>query len=193
MARVGMKHLMFAPISAENASAAPTYGDSVVLGRAVRGARTPTRYDAKLYGEDGIAESYNGMKEISVEIETTELEEANAVAMGIYKQIGTGTSISYRQTQKPTAFGGCGWVETHVRRGVELFIAIWIYKVQLSPGAEEAKTRGDNLEYGTTSMTGTSMPAFADTDGDDAYYDLKVCTSLADAVTWLETIAPPAD
>jgi len=189
MARVGMKHLVFAPIATENASAAPTYSGGVVLGRAVRGNRTPTRYDAKLYGDDGLAESYNGLKEIGVEIETTELVEANAVTMGILKAVGTGETLTYRQTQKPTVFGGCGWVETHVRHGVELYVAIWIYKVQLAPGNEEARTRGDNLEYGTESMTGTSMAAFADTDGDDVYYELKVCTSLTAATTWLDGLA----
>lgn len=193
MARVGMKHLMFAPIATESASAAPTYGDSVVVGRAVRGARTPVRYDGKLYGDDGIAESYNGMKEITMEVETTELEEANAVAMGIYKAVGTGTAVAYRQTNKPTAFGGWGWVETHVRKGVEFYVAIWVYKAQLAPGAVESRTRGDNLEYGTDSLTGTSLAAFTDSDGEDAYYDLKVCTTLAAAIDWLESIAPPAD
>jgi len=186
MARVGMKHLVFAPITAENTNAAPTYGDMVVLGKAVRGNRTPTRYDAKLYGDDGLAESYNGMKEIGVEVETTHLVEDNAVALGIYKKSGTGDAVIYRQTQKPTAYGGCGWIETHVRDGVELFVAIWIYKVQLAPGNEEARTRGENLEYGTSSLSGTSMPAFADTDGDDVYYDLKVFSSYTAAQTWLD-------
>lgn len=190
MARVGMKHLVFAPISQENDGAAPTYGAGAVLGRAVRGARTPTRYDAKLHGDDGIAESYNGLKEVGVEIETTELEEANAVKLGIYKAItsGTGTSAvtTYRQTQKPTAYGGLGWVETHVRKGETLYVSVWIYKVQLAPGTIESKTLGDNLEYGTSSLSGVSLPPFADADGDDAYCDLQVFKSLDDAMDWVD-------
>ena len=189
MARVGMRHLVFAPITQENAGAAPTYGTGVVLGRAVRGARTPNRYDAKLYGDDGIAESYNGLKDISIEVETTELEEDNAVTLGLFKAVGTGADKIYRQTGNPTVYGGCGWVETHVRRGVTLYIAYWIYKTQLGAGQEEARTKGENLEYGTQSLTGTGMPAFTDTDGDDAYTDTKVFQSLTEAITWLDNLA----
>lgn len=189
MARVGMRHLVFASISTENAGSAPTYASpGLVLGRAVRGARTPNRYDAKLYGDDGIAESYNGLKDISIEVETTELEEESAATIGLFKTIGTDNKV-YRQTNKPTAFGGVGWVETHVRKGTTYYIGYWIYKTQLASGQEEARTRGENLEYGTQSLTGTALPAFTDADGDDAYTDTKVFTSLTSAIAWLDGLA----
>ena len=190
MARVGMKHLVFATIGTENTGAAPTYASpGVVLGRAVRGSRTPNRYDGKLYGDDGLAESYNGIKDISVEVETTEIEEATAAVLGIFKTVGSGVNLTYRMTNKPTPFGGCGWIETHVRKGVTYYVGFWIYKTQLGTGQEEARTLGDNMEYGTQSLTGTAMAAFTDTDGDDAYTDTKVFTSLTSAIAWLDGLA----
>ena len=187
MARVGMRHLVFATISTENANTAPTYASpGLVLGRAVRGSRTPNRYDGKLYGDDGLAESYNGIKDMSIEVETTELEEASAVTLGIFKTVGTGDAIVYRMTNKPTVFGGCGWVEHHVRKGVNYWVGFWIYKTQLATGQEEAKTMGDTMEYGTSALTGTAMAAFTDTDGDDAYTDTKVFTTLSSAISWVD-------
>lgn len=190
MARVGMRHLVFATISTENANAAPTYASpGVVIGRAVRGSRTPNRYDGKLYGDDGLAESYNGIRDITVEVETTEIEEATAATLGLFKAVGTGNTLVYRTTNKPTPYGGVGWVETHVRKGVTYYIGYWIYKTQLGSTQEEAKTLGENMEYGTHSLSGTAMPAFTDTDGDDAYTDTKVFTTLSSAIGWVDGLA----
>ena len=190
MARVGMKHLVFATIGTESATTAPTYGSpGLVLGRAVRGSRTPNRYDGKLYGDDGIAESYNGVRDMTVEVETTELVEASATTLGIFKTVGTGDNTVYRTTDKPTAFGGCGWVETHIRKGVTSYVGFWIYKTQLATGTQEAKTKGENLEYGTETLTGTALPAFADSDGDSVYTETKVFTTLSSAISWLDGLA----
>lgn len=189
MARTGLDYLVFSPITAENSNAAPTYGQGFVIGRAVRAAITENRYDAKLYGDDHIAEAYNGVRDCNVEIETTEITEATMVKLGLRKAVTSGQQTVYRMTDEPTPYGGLGYAEPLMRFGVMKYRATWLYKVQLGMGGWEAQTKGENLTYGTESMTGTALPLPVDATGANSCLDQAVFDTLAEAETWLNNLA----
>lgn len=188
MARIGMRHLVFAPITAE-ANNTVTYGTGLVIGRAVRGAVTINRYDAKLYGDDALAEAYNGVKDLSLEIETTELEEANAATMGILKATTSGSDTTYSITDDPGVYGGCGWVQVVQRKGVVKYKAIWVYKTCLGNGSDESATKGDSLTFGTNTLSGAGLAVQVDSTGTNHYMKEQVFDTLSAAVAYLDGLA----
>ena len=187
MARIGMRHLVFAPIEAE-ANGTITYGTGLVIGRAVRGAMTLNRYDGKLYGDDTIAESYNAVRDISLEIETTELEEEKAAAMGLLKATSTGSgttaTTTYSVTDAPGNYGGVGWVQVLQRFGQIKYKAVWVRKAQLGNENDESNTKQDSINFGTNALTGTALGVES---GEDVIFtDEQVFATLSAAVAWLD-------
>lgn len=185
MAKIGLTHVAWAPITAENeGTGVPTYGTGIILGRGIRATATENRADAKLYGDNKVAERANNLLSVDLEYELTELVEANAEAIGLIDACATATD-GYEGTDDATNYGGTGYIEHIVRHGVPAYKGRWYYKAQLGRNADEARTRGDNVEFGTPTLAGEAM-AIDDGSGKNKFYIEKVHATLTAALTWLK-------
>ena len=80
-----------------------------------------------------------------------------------------------------------GWVATNIVGGSIYYEAKWIFKIRLSRnGANEDKTKAENLEYGTHALSGSGVGLVVDDSGELSYSKARVFDSLSDALDWLD-------
>lgn len=188
MARVGMRHLVFAPIATETPGSAITYGTGVVMGRVVRGTVNWSRNDNPLYGDDVVAENDNGVTGYTLDVETTELIEGTAAIVLGYTATGT-DDPEYDITDASAPYGGCGYIQVLIRRGVQTFKAVWYHKVQFGVDTEETQTKEQQVTWGTPALNGQGFGVFNDASGKAKFRKEKVFTTEAAAVSYLNGLA----
>ena len=188
MAKIGMKHVVFAPITAETAGSALTYGNGTVIGHAMKGTVNWDTNDNPLYGDDVIVENDNGANGYTLEIGVTEmLETVEATVLG-YTAVGT-TDVHYEITDQAAPYGGCGYLMVLKRNNVIKYKAVWFYKVQFSMQTEETQTKKQQIEWGTPVITGRGMGVLTDSSGKAYFRKQKVFDTFSAAMTWLDGLA----
>lgn len=188
MARIGMLHPVFAPITAESGNTI-TYGAGVVMGRAVSGALNWQRDDGQLYGDDAVAETDNSITGYTLDVTTTEMtEESEVVVLGTLKN-GTGNDVEYEETNQPGPYGGHGYVQVLKRFGVLIYRAIWYHKISFGVQSEETQTKGQSVTWGTPMVHGLGMAVYNDNSGKAKFRKKKLFTTAAAAIAYLDGLA----
>ena len=73
MAKVGMRHLVYAKVATETPGTGITYTGGADMAPARRGNVNFDRPDNPLYGDDVMQDNDNGITGVTVEVETTDL------------------------------------------------------------------------------------------------------------------------
>ena len=191
MPKIGMRHIVAAPITAEAANSVPTYGQGKILGPATRGNVTWQRADGKLYGEDVLQFGENGITGGDLAIGTTQLlEDTEAMILG-YRY--DSTADKYITTGVSAPYVGCGYIQVLKRKTAagliqRLYRARLFYKVQFGEEGEETKTKENNIEFGTPEIKGNLFGIYDGVDEEAAFRETKVFSSLSAAVAWLDNV-----
>ena len=185
MASIGMMHPVFAPI-VEESGGAITYGQGVVMGRAVSGTLNWERSDDKLYGDDAVAETDNSITGYTVDVASTELTEAaEMVVLGTTKN----SNDEYEETGDPGPYGGHGYIRVLKRFGVLYYLACWFHKVSFGVQTENSNTKGQTITWGTPTVHGLGMAVYNDATGKAKFRKKKLFNNVADAIAWLDALA----
>ena len=128
---------------------------TATIGKAVTANISITASDVKQYGDDGVAESDRGFQDGTVDLTTTELSaEHNALLLG-HKITEEGELIANAEDIPPyVMFGFCAAKRVD---GKNKYRAIILQKVQFGEPNDEHKTKGENLEFGDSSISGTIL------------------------------------
>lgn len=189
MAYVGLRYIVFAPITTEDRNQPIVYGPGVVMGRAISANIEFSRNEEPLYADDVMAESDNSITGGTIEIGVDDiLEDAQVTVFGVEKSGQTGQEI-YRETGAASPYGGVGYIRVRRYKGATSYIAYWIHKTQFAPSSEEATTKGESIEWQTPTASGNVMGVYLDATGTAYFRDHKVCTTEAEAVEWLNGLA----
>lgn len=189
MARIGMKHLVYAPISAEGSNSI-TYGTGVLAEHARRGAVTYNWAEGSLYGDDLLAEYAKECRGADIEVEMTELDAAVAVLLGLEKvKSGSGATAVYTMKSENQVRVGFGFIQTQVVNGTKLYRAFWFHKVSFTPGNEESATKEDTIAWGSPTISGKCWTVDLDDSGEPQVRDFKDFTTEAAAAAWLDGLA----
>ena len=84
MAKYGAKYIRWAPFAEttpETDGELPDYGTPVSIGELIKVTDAPTFNEAKLYGDNALQIYVNEYKECSVDVEVTDISNANAAAI----------------------------------------------------------------------------------------------------------------
>ena len=191
MARIGMRHLVWAKIKEEKYGQELTYDTGKLLGRAVSGDLSWERNDNPLYGDDEIAENDNGINGYTLDIGMTELIEATAAeVLGRETVNATGGEVDYYEdTDQEAPNGGCGFIQVLRRHGVTSYRAYWFRKIQFSEESESSATKGETIEWGTPTIHGVGMGVVTDGTGKARFRKIKVFGTESDAIEWLNGLA----
>lgn len=182
MARIGMLHPVFSPITAESENDI-TYGAGVVLGRAVEGALNWQRADDQLYGDDAVAETDNSISGYTLDVTATEMtEDVEQVVLGTIKN----DSDEYEETNEPGPYGGAGYVQVLKRFGKLIYRAIWYYKICFGIQSEQTQTKGQAVTWGTPTVHGLGMAVYNDQSGKAKFRKKKKFNNAADAIAYLD-------
>ena len=185
MAKIGMRHLVYAVVATETPGTGITYTGGADLAPAVSGNLTYDRSDNPLYGDDVMQDSDNGITGFSLDITTTELSAANEAALLGYTVDGTDATL-YSVTDVAAPYVGVGFVQVLRRRGTVTYRALWFPKVQFGISSEETQTRQQSIEWGTPTLNGKGFGVYLDASGAATFRMQKECATLAAAQTFLD-------
>lgn len=189
MAYIGMKHPVWAPINGYTPGQEIIYGAGVVLGKAVGADLTLERAEANLYADDEKAESDNSVTGGTISIEVDDLEmEAAKKAFGLIERTVNGNK-AYATSGDASPYGGCGWMRTRKKNGVYSYVVMWVHRCQLGMSAKNSATKGEQMAYQTTTMSGDILGAQVDETLKTLYVDEIPMETEADAIALLDTLA----
>lgn len=186
MAAIGMRYAVWAELTSESNNTL-TYGTGRVLGRARSFGLNWEKEDNELYADDAVAETDQSITGYTVDLETSELLEADEAAMLGYNQVGS--TNEYEITDDDPPYGGTGYVQPLKRRGVRLYKAVWYPKVQFSAPNESAATKEKSITWQTPKLSGKGLAVYNDATGKAKFRRHQVFSTLESARAYLNAKA----
>ena len=189
MAKTGMRYVVTAKLKEENEGSLPTYENGLVMGRGISAEVSLTRTDSKLYADDVLAESENAITggDISIGVDDI-LEDAQEVIFGLVKS-GDAGDYEYDDKAVGAPYVGVGYLQERRYKGAVSYLPYWYWKVQFAPMDDKAATRGENVEWQTTTAKGTLMGVVKDSSKVASFRTHKVYGTAAEAIAWLNQMA----
>lgn len=191
MPKVGMRHVVAALIdtASEIANQPLTYTGGMIVTRAVAADITYERSENNYYADDALAEADNAATSGTISITGSEfLPEARAAFFGVKKVTEDGKTI-YRTTSTPSPHIGLGYMTTMIYKGKYKYFANWVHKMQFALSGENARTKGETIEWQDETATGNIMGVSIDSSGDIAFVDQIEFKTAAEAEAWLDSKA----
>ena len=192
MAFIGLRYPVFAPIASEPEEAPIEYGAGIRLCDAMAANVSFKRSDSQLYSSDVVAESDNGITGGTVSFGTSDLTDAHQKTVLGVKEVGTSPNQYYEETSASAAPGGFGYIRVKKKKGVLRYVAYWVHKVLFALNTDEAKTKGESIEWQTPTIEGQMMGVFIDTSGVACFRRHQEFATYAEAKAWIDAIAEPA-
>mgnify|MGYP001176948929 CR=1 FL=1 len=189
MPKIGLLKPIFAKITGEPENAAITYAAGKVLAHAIEAGVAYQKNDSPLYADNTIVENDTSVTGAEITLGLDDIAEADQVDLLGMVKTGTAGNEEYEVTSESAPYVGVGYVEVRKRNGVISYTANWFHKVLFGVPDESAKTKNEKLEWQTPTIKGKAMGVYLDDTGVLRYKISKPCTTLAAALTWLETKA----
>lgn len=189
MAYIGMRHPVFAPVESYEPGTEISYGEGVVLGKAIGATLTLQRADGSLYADDEKAEADNSVTGGTVSLELDDIKHEDAVkALGIIKRT-VGEQTVYSTSGRAAPYGGCGWLRERKLNGVISYVIQWVHRLQLGQNTKNAATKGQTITYQTTTLDGEVLGAQVDESMETYYVDEIPVETVAEGIAWLDAKA----
>lgn len=189
MAYIGMRHPVFAPVESYEPGQPITYGEGVVLGKAIGATLTLQRTDTSLYADDMKAEADNSVTGGTVSLELDDIKHEDAMkALGLIKRTVNEKTV-YSTSGQAAPYGGCGWIRERKLNGVISYVVQWVHRLQLGQNTKNAATKGQTITYQTTTLDGEVLGAQVDESMETFYVDELPMDTVAEAIDWLDTMA----
>lgn len=179
MAAIGLQKPHFAPFAGDEPNdALPTYGDGIVLGKAVSAKMTVQTATGELYADDVLAESVSEFVSASLALETDDLEDDALVsALGVTKN--EEDEIVYN-INDVYPLGGLGYFKKLQRKSKIFYRAYFYPKCKASPVDDNGQTKANSVTFQTSTLNFT---IYAANTGD--WQITKTCQTAAEAIAWI--------
>lgn len=161
-----------------------TYTGGFRCGKAIETSVTPQYAEGTLFGDNTTAEYDKEFKYADLVLNTTTLPiEAHNTMFGHTIDESENKSITFK-AEDEAGYVGYGFYTVEKTNGKKTYEACWLPKCKFSEGAVSYKTKGDNIEYQTPSLTGQ---AHALDDG--TWKEVQVFDTEKQAQDWIEVKA----
>lgn len=178
MARIGLKYFRYGILDEDT----ETYGGALQLGKAVDCKVSLDLNSAELYADDGLAESDYSVKKGTVTITVDEDDDATISALTGHS-IDTTSHEIIRKDSDVAPYVGFGRIITKLVNGVYKYKVEFLCKVKFKDALPDEKTKGESVEFTTSSLEGTVLKL---TDG--TWSKSKTFTTYTDAIAYLEDL-----
>ena len=187
---IGVLKPTYAPIAAEQDSAAITYGTGKTFARAIEIDVSYKSGDTVLYCDDNIGEVDNSVTSADVSANVDDVPQDDQVAMLSKVKSGTTGDEVYSVVAASSPYVGFGYVSVKRQPGGGVkYQGNWFYKVQFSLPDENNKTKGEKIEFQTPTLKGKALMVNIDATGVAKLKAEKLLSTLAAAFAWLQTMA----
>lgn len=158
MAGIGLKCFGFARLISET-NGVRTYGPGIVFGKAVQANIQWQGDDSKLYADDAVAETYNGITGMEADVTSDKLTPDAEVLMLSTEKDGD----AYWDTGDPGPVGAWGYIRVLKEGPLTLYRVDIVPKISFRRNNEDMQTRGQSVTWGTPSIHGSAAAVFSGT------------------------------
>lgn len=179
MARIGLNNFRYG-ILTEAQDGTATYGVAKKPAKAISCNVSITNNDAKLFADDGLAESDTSFQSGTA---TVGIDEDDTQTMADLLGHSVVDGVLTRNSNDVAPYVGFGRVIVKMVNGVYKYKVEFLKKVKFGEPSQEDTTKGESVEFGTTEIEGTVA-----TLADGSWSITKTFDSKADAITYLESL-----
>jgi phi13 family phage major tail protein len=186
-ASIGLLYPVFAPLDTHTDGSMPTYKAGRVIQEA-RGASITYEYnDNPLYGDNRIVDEDNGMTGLTIEFESTGLNDDDRRVL--FGEDLYGTSGAQWVSDSETPYGGFAYIRRMRNAGERTYEAWLILKVKFTETRQETRTQeGDQITWGTPTISGRGASLDVDGSGKLRYQLHQTFETISAAKTWINTM-----
>ncbi len=181
MARIGLKRFRYAELDNDTEK----YGEVKSLGKAIDCKVSLELNNAELYADDTLAESDYSLKKGTISL-TTDEDDDTVFSEILGHQISTVPETAGEIVRKDTdvaPYFGVGRILTKVVNSVYKYKVEFLSKVKFKDAMPDEKTKGENIEYTTTSIEGSVLKL-----KDGTWSKSKTFTDYAQAEAYLDSL-----
>ena len=178
MAKIGLQNFLYG-ILTEASDGTPSYGVAKKPAKAISCTVDITNNDVKLFADDGLAESDTTFQSGNVTIGIDD-EDDIMLADLLGHEIVNGEMI--RNANDIAPYVGFGRILTKLVNGVYKYKVEFLYKVKFSEPSQDNSTKGESVEFGTSTLSGIVAKL-----GTDDWSASKTFNTMAEAKTYLES------
>ena len=179
MAKIGLTNFRYGKLT-EAQDGTPSYDGSHTPAKAVSCSVQITNNSAVLYADDAIAESDTSFQSGTVSIGIDDEDVATMAAL-LGHQVTSGEMV--RNAEDIAPYVGFGRVVTKMVGGAYKYKVEFLYKVKFSEPSQENNTKGESLEFGTSTLEGTVA-----TLANGNWSVTKTFYTKAEAISYLEEL-----
>ena len=173
MAKIGLQYLVIKPAT----------GAGKNVAKAIQADLSIQLNEAKLYADDGVAESDKSFRDGTLTLGVDDLgNDIQTDCLGHTIDAETGEIVANGNDNNP--YVGTGFMCISKKNGVQKFRSIWLPKVQYAEPSETNQTKGESTSFSTPTMTGTIM-----LDDDANWKYENSFTTFAAAKAYLDNFA----
>lgn len=183
---VGMIYPVFAPLTGHTDGSMPTYGTGRVLQEARNATVTKEINNNPLYGDDRVVDNDNGITGLTVDFESTGLNDEDRVAV-LGEELRT--DGEYWESDNATPEGLFGYIRKMRDNGVRKFEAWAVLCIHFNETTQATQTREGQINWGTPTLNGRARGLYVDNSGKLRFRLHKTFTTAAAAKTWLNGLA----
>ena len=192
-ANVGMRHPVFALVDTYVPESSISYKDGMVMAEAVSANISWNRANGSFRGDDVELDSDNGVLGYSIEFEPSGLKDAvRAKLMG--ETLVTSGTTEYEIDDSAAPDVGFGFIKVEretSNSGVvqTTYEAWWFRKLKFGITSEEARTKGESIEWRVPTLTGVGAGILLGASGKKKFASHYTFGKYEDAETWLHARA----
>lgn len=185
MANIGLTNIWYSPLT-EAADGTALYAGAKQLGKAVSCSTSITNNEAKLYGDDALAESDTSFAGGTITLGITD-DDDTVFAELLGHTLENGELICAANDAAP--YVGLGRIVTKMVNGAYKYKVEFLYKVKFSEPSRDENTKGESIEFATPSVEG--IIATLD-DANNTWKKSKTFDTKSDALTYLKNLLAAA-
>ena len=178
MAKIGLRNFRYG-ILTEQSDGSATYGTAKTPAKAISCKVDISTNDAKLYADDGLAESDTSFQSGSVTLGIDDEDDVTMADM-LGHEITNGEIV--RNGDDVAPYVGLGRILTKMVNNVYKYKVEFLYKVKFSEPSQENNTRGESVEFGTSEIVGQVAKL-----GNGNWSVAKTFNTMAEAQDYLDS------
>lgn len=177
MAKIGLKNFRYSTLT-EASDGTPSYAGAQTPAKAISCSVSITTNDTKLYADDAVAETDTSFQSGTVSIGIDDEDQSTMATLLGHTVATTGEMV--RNANDIAPYVGFGRIITKMVGGTLNYKVEFLYKVKFSEPSQEDNTKGESLEFGTTTLEGVIA-----TLANGNWSETQTFTTLSDAQTYL--------
>ena len=187
MANIGLTNIWFSNLT-EAADGTATYDGAKNLGKAVSCSVSITNNEAKLYGDDTLAESDTSFASGTITIGVT-ADDDTVFAPLLGHELDAETQEVIKTSNDAAPYVGVGRIVTKMVNGAYKYKVEFLYKVKFAEPSKDETTKGESIEFSTPSVEGL-ISSLDDVNG--TWSKTKTFNTKSDALTYLKNLMAAA-